>query len=759
MSKHKRFSVFDILLLFLPSVTLLFAADFKSPIEARAIWVTRWDYKTPGDIQAIINNVVEHHFNIILFQVRGAGTVCYPSRIEPHNGNHVLENDSWDPLAYAVELAHVAGIQLHAWVNVYPGWGSQSPPTNPDQLWNAHPDWFMVDQEGVRQQLNNHYVWLSPTHPAVRQYLCELFGELLLNWKIDGLHFDYIRYPGSGYSYDQASVALFEKLYQQQPAYLHTEWDQFRRAGITSLIDSVYALAARQRPELALSGAVVRNPDPGRKLYFQDAHHWVNRSLVDFIAPMIYTSNMLLFQHTLERHLQRANNHTIYPGILVSEASTVINQIELSRQKGCIGHCLFAYKNIFPEHQPGTLAQILKTSCYRTKADVPAFRWKERSNRLSPITDISTVPERVIEGQEINIKCHIPALPKEKRVHLIWSTFGSITGGHRIPLSRLTGESHYFITSYGIPAQPKGTMITYKIFIENDSRCSEMTSVIVHRRQPLFRQDGEYGPLLYDAQFIATDADGSVWVCERGRNQIRVLLPNGNDAAFSPITRGINVAGNFETIANPNGIAIDSYGVVYVSGNPAKGAIYRFDSVTGVPLNGIKLSFWPGEIAVDDQSHLFIIEAEGKRWRVFDDRGNELSNSPFFGSHLSRGIAVSKDGKQVYVACEAEGVVHCWQGAIQNHSAHYTQTADLPVGNVGMGTVDVGRSGTVYVSQIDAGMVTIFSPRHEFSDYLQGNHPQLRAPRGVALSADGSILYIVEWGIDSGTRIQRWVKN
>jgi uncharacterized lipoprotein YddW (UPF0748 family) len=51
--------------------------------EARMLWVTRWDYKTPEDVRAIVANAASLNFNVILFQVRGNGTVFYPSAIEP----------------------------------------------------------------------------------------------------------------------------------------------------------------------------------------------------------------------------------------------------------------------------------------------------------------------------------------------------------------------------------------------------------------------------------------------------------------------------------------------------------------------------------------------------------------------------------------------------------------------------------------------------------------------------------------------------
>ena len=53
-------------------------AELHAP---RAIWVTRWDYKTPQDIERIMDDVSGLGLDTVLFQVRGEGTVMYRSRL------------------------------------------------------------------------------------------------------------------------------------------------------------------------------------------------------------------------------------------------------------------------------------------------------------------------------------------------------------------------------------------------------------------------------------------------------------------------------------------------------------------------------------------------------------------------------------------------------------------------------------------------------------------------------------------------------
>ena len=52
-------------------------------VEARALWVTRWDYRTITDVQTLVENAAAAGFNILLFQVRGTADALYTPGLEP----------------------------------------------------------------------------------------------------------------------------------------------------------------------------------------------------------------------------------------------------------------------------------------------------------------------------------------------------------------------------------------------------------------------------------------------------------------------------------------------------------------------------------------------------------------------------------------------------------------------------------------------------------------------------------------------------
>jgi uncharacterized lipoprotein YddW (UPF0748 family) len=134
--------------------------------EIRAIWITRGEYRTASDVRRIVENCAKMKFNVLLFQVRGNGTVFYRSKIEPwayeltsSAPTTTGKDPGWDPLALAVAEAHRRGMELDAWVNAFPAWRSQQyPPRESKQLWWAHPDWFMCDAAGERMLPRDHRV-------------------------------------------------------------------------------------------------------------------------------------------------------------------------------------------------------------------------------------------------------------------------------------------------------------------------------------------------------------------------------------------------------------------------------------------------------------------------------------------------------------------------------------------------------------------------------------------------------------------------
>lgn len=336
--------------------------------KIRAIWVTRWDYQSSDDIKQIVKNSANCNFNIILFQVRGNGTVNYSSKLEPRAKQPGGSEMDWDPLTEAIKETHRSGLQLHAWINLYPGWEGFNPPEDKTQLFNKHPDWFMVGEDQKPMALNPKYVWLNPILPDVQNYLEKIVYELAEVPDLDGIHFDYFRFPGPGFSYDQKSLQIFRQKHQTNPDESYELWNKFRRDVITNWLDKVYKQIKQNNPNFIISSAVSGDYDIGTNNYFQDSHLWLTRGIIDIIFPMVYTEDTRTLELWLEQHDSDQHGKYICPGLQINNHYSILqDQIVLVRKLGFSGVSLFSYSSLFPNHRPNQNAVFLRNQIFKQK--------------------------------------------------------------------------------------------------------------------------------------------------------------------------------------------------------------------------------------------------------------------------------------------------------------------------------------------------------------------------------------------------------
>ncbi len=386
MLRHmkKTPSVIPVLLLLLISMLFTGAKTAHQP-EVRAIWVTRFDYQKPADVEAIIANCTRAGFTDIFFQIRGNGTVFFPSRTEPwafeltsENASTTGRNPGWDPLRTAADSAKKRGIRLHAYMNVLPGWrGLSAPPRSAGQNWTAHPEWFMVDSLGQRMRpTSGWYSFLNPALPEVRRHLTQLAAELAC-YDIAGLHLDYIRFPydykdvasqiypkaspeeikkRSDFSYDRFSTEQVRQRYSGN-------WGAYRRDAVSQVVAGLrQTFKERRGPQCVVSSSVLADFDKGYDLAFQDSRRWAKEQMVDWLVPMNY--NPQLFDERLNKMRKSLGRSAVSSQLVVgidckASTSEIRRQIAAVRKAGCCGYALFAYSHLFENHRPTVKGKAL----------------------------------------------------------------------------------------------------------------------------------------------------------------------------------------------------------------------------------------------------------------------------------------------------------------------------------------------------------------------------------------------------------------
>ena len=317
----------------------------------RAVWVTRWDYKTPGEIARVMQNCKSAGFNTVLFQVRGNGTAMYRSRLEPWAEELGGRDPGFDPLAVACEEAHRRGMGLHAWVNVIPGWRGKGPPTDRRQLYWTKPQWFWHDAAGRREPLG-WYNNLNPCYPEVKQYLVAVMREIVERYSVDGLHMDYVRFPNdvatTDYPRDPRTLNLFRRATGKAPDAAPQAWDAWRAEQITQLVRGIRGMMRSVRPSAYLTAAVGAEPADSQRRHFQDSRRWLADGLLDRVFPMNYADDMSTFAKRAHEWSALRTRIPVVSGIMFDkrDGRTVIQQIDLARRTGR-HFAAFAYNSLF----------------------------------------------------------------------------------------------------------------------------------------------------------------------------------------------------------------------------------------------------------------------------------------------------------------------------------------------------------------------------------------------------------------------------
>lgn len=375
--------------------------------EVRAVWVTRFAYSNAQQVRAVINNAADAGFNVVFFQVRGAGDAFYASTYVPWAkslSGTLGQDPGWDPLATAITTAHGRGLQLHAYINAFSAWSCAATGCScraaqgqgdscalpeasaggaPTHFLRANPTSMVVDTSGMNQ--DTEYFWFSPADPAYRAHLLDVVRELVTNYAVDGVHLDRVRYPGAWSSYDPASVAAWSALPNPKPT--RADW---QRENVSSMVGAMYDVVKAVRPSAVLSASVwgiyLRLPScstsEGYSQYFQDSLNWLSTSRIDWLVPMIYWdigTGCTDWSRLLDGFVANGNGARIVAGMHALDSSTfqpakVKGRINYARSVSAAGTCIFASSYLDTASGWGTFSA--DGGVYQTPATVPPVTWR-----------------------------------------------------------------------------------------------------------------------------------------------------------------------------------------------------------------------------------------------------------------------------------------------------------------------------------------------------------------------------------------------
>ena len=248
-------------------------------------------------------------------------------------------------ISRAVALARTNRLQVHAWIyalNAEP-FGDRLPALRAQGR-------LMQDATGASLP------WLCPLHGDNSALLAATMASLA-RLGVDGIHLDYIRYPGRAGCYCPLHRAAFERQLGQPvdpwPADVlpggprAADYESFCRAQLESLIQTSARAVRSIDPALRLSAAVYPTPESAAE-NLQDWPAWLRGGLLDFVSPMLYVADASRFADQLDRSLAAAPSpRGLLPGIGTGadesqlDALAAAQQIRAARQRNTAGFALF----------------------------------------------------------------------------------------------------------------------------------------------------------------------------------------------------------------------------------------------------------------------------------------------------------------------------------------------------------------------------------------------------------------------------------
>ena len=353
------------------AVLLAVALPASASAELRGLWVVRTALVSPESVDKVVDDAAAAGLNALFVQVRGRGDAFYSSRLVPRSVLLERQPRAFDPLARLMTRARARGMQVHAWVNVLlvAHFGQPLPRGH---VLERHPDWIMVPRseasrtidassrqrlqlvaQAGRREADVEGYYLSPSVPEAVDHLEAVVRELVRSYPVDGLHFDFIRYPGPAWDHSRAALVAFRQVHRTQallggPALDPAGWDDYRRRSVTALASRLADAARVERPGLILSAAVA--PDEAQAVHhkFQNWPSWLSSGILSALCPMVYTPDNRVFLSQVEQALARAGRQPVWAGIGAYrlDLAGIVEKVRLARRAGARGVVLFSHESL-----------------------------------------------------------------------------------------------------------------------------------------------------------------------------------------------------------------------------------------------------------------------------------------------------------------------------------------------------------------------------------------------------------------------------
>lgn len=346
-------------------ILIFVLALFVVPLlgQHHGLWVVRNSLNSQKDLQQLDEINQKIGLTDVYLQVRALGANVYD---QPAQNQLTMDE--------IVKFCHQRQIKVHAWINVLYIWSKQRPPAESTHTFNLESDHLMTNVESVTPRLKLlkqkgvEGFFVDPDAFSNFSQIVSLSKDLLINHHFDGIHLDYLRYPGRGFIFSRYLRTQFMKKFYLDPIHLFKEFSQNNSAQKwygNFLLNELNNFVENLRTELnntnnnsILSVAVKPDMKMAKTEYYQDWLSWLQKGDCEYVLMMNYSPDDYEFVRNLDNAAKLNLKEKIVCGIgaYYLDQKQLEQRMALVLKSGLRGFALFSFTTL--KEQPEILSLV-----------------------------------------------------------------------------------------------------------------------------------------------------------------------------------------------------------------------------------------------------------------------------------------------------------------------------------------------------------------------------------------------------------------
>lgn len=348
----------------------------------RGLWIVRNSLNTQQDINLLKQIDQSVGLTDVYFQVRALGKNMLPEK----------NDNSGVSLKDVISFCRQNNIRFHAWINAFYIWTLDSNPDDDDHsvLWDR--DHLMTDARAKiktsedLKQLGIEGYFVDPDADVNIRQIKKLIKSLIKEYQVQGIHFDYFRYPASPVHYSKYLRTKFLRNYFLDPAqmqihnkeyfscfrntsyqYMNQQYDLFLQNELSNRLMNFTAFIKQLNRNCTISVAVKPNASIAENQYGQNWLSWLKQNECDYVVLMNYTPDNIEFK----KNLNMAKSLKQVARLVVGIGAYYLNKFQLQErlaeveQMGFSGYCLFSFTTL--KKEPALISMISANSFSKDK--------------------------------------------------------------------------------------------------------------------------------------------------------------------------------------------------------------------------------------------------------------------------------------------------------------------------------------------------------------------------------------------------------